>query len=57
MKNWMPKYKYEYGFKPTQSIGDRCVRGGWLFVCTGVTKWLFIYRTVLERGVFDEGEF
>jgi hypothetical protein len=57
IKNWMPKYKSEYGFKPTQSVGDRCVRGGWCFVCISVTKLWFIYRTVLEKSVFLEGEF
>lgn len=57
MKSWMPKYLYEYGLKPTQEVGDRCRRGGWCFVCIGIFKYWFIYRTVLEKGVFEEGEF
>mgnify|MGYP007047534881 FL=1 len=58
MKRFMPKYKYENGFKPTQELNDRCVRGGWLYECKGVRKILpFLYITTLVRGVFEEGEF
>jgi hypothetical protein len=53
----MPKYISEYSLKPTQSIGDRCVRGGWCFICINVTKIWFVYRTTLEKSVFLEGEF
>lgn len=57
MKKWMPKRISEYGLKSTQSVGDRCVRGGWCYVCISVTRFWFIYRTVLEKSVFLEGEF
>jgi hypothetical protein len=57
MKAFMPKYISEYSLKPTQSIGDRCVRGGWCFICINVTKIWFVYRTTLEKSVFLEGEF
>ena len=57
MKNRMPKYLGEWGFKPTQKKGDRCVRGGWCFVCRSVKRYWFIYETLLEKSVFLEGEF
>lgn len=59
MKSFMPKYKYEYGLKPTQELNDRVVRdGGWLYECRSIKKILpFIYMTTLVRIVFEEGEF
>lgn len=53
----MPERINEYGFKPTQEKGDRCVRGGWCFVCVDVKKYWFLYITKLEKSVFLEGEF
>ena len=51
------RIEYEYGFKPTQKVGDRCVRSNDLYVCIKVVKVLFFYITVLERGFFMEDEF
>lgn len=58
IKPKMPDKLFEYGSKPSQDIGDRCVRGGWCYVCVKIQKvGFFFYRTILEKSVFLEGEF
>jgi hypothetical protein len=57
MKKIIPKYIIEYDFKPTQKLGDKCVRGNYAYNCIEIKKYWFIYKTILKRTIFAENEF